>query len=78
LDDIYTVSYFFGWGLFTLFLSSIAAPKLKKAAPPNWTRQRVAQNAEVGRRNGKEGERGDEERITKESQFVTRTTKTTL
>jgi hypothetical protein len=76
LDDIYTVSYFFGWGLFTLFLSSIAAPKLK-AAPPNWTRQRVGQNAEVGRRNGKEGERGDEE-ITKESQFVTRTTKTTL
>jgi hypothetical protein len=52
-------------GLFTLFLSSIPAPKLK-AATPNWTRQRVAQNAEVGRRNWKEGERGDEE-ITKES-----------
>jgi hypothetical protein len=52
-------------GLFTLFLSYIPAPNLE-AAPPNWTRQRVAQNAEVGRRNWKEGERGDEE-ITKES-----------
>jgi hypothetical protein len=65
LDDIYTLSYLFGWGFSLFFLASIAAPKLK-AAPPNWTRQRVAQNAEVGRRKWKEAERGDEE-ITKEA-----------
>jgi hypothetical protein len=57
LDDIYRVSYFFGWGFFTLFPFRHQSVK---AAPPNWTRQRDAQNAEVGRRNWKEGFAGME------------------